>query len=169
MSQPFIGEIRMFGGNFPPLGWEFCEGQEIPIAENDPLWILIGTTYGGDGVTTFRLPDLRGRIPVHAGNGFVLGESPGTEQVTLTVNQLPPHSHPLSVSTTTATATTLAGNVAAQSQVAGVQVFFPSAPNQVLAASSVTPVGGSQPHNNMMPYLSISFIIATSGVFPTQD
>lgn len=168
MSQPFVGEIRMFGGNFAPVGWMFCEGQTLPIAENDTLFQLIGTTYGGDGQDTFNLPDLRGRLPLHMGNGFTIGETTGTEQVTVTVNQLPAHTHPLSASTGTATAITPAGNVVAQGTVAGVHVLFPAPPTQTLAASSTTPSGGSQPHNNMMPYACVSFIISLFGVFPTQ-
>ena len=102
MAQPYVGEIRMFAGNFAPAGWMFCEGQLLPISENETLFQLIGTTYGGDGESTFALPDLRGRIPIHQGNGFILAETGGAEEITLTVNQIPAHSHPLLASTTTA-------------------------------------------------------------------
>src|SRR4028118_1483110 len=111
MAQPYIGEIRMFAGNFPPLGWLFCEGQLLPISENEALFQLIGTTYGGDGESTFGLPDLRGRLPIHQGNGFVLAETGGAEEITLTVNQIPPHPHPLPASINPASGTAPSSNV----------------------------------------------------------
>src|SRR6478609_4262775 len=114
MAQPYVGEIRMFAGNFAPAGWMFCEGQLLPISENETLFQLIGTTYGGDGQSTFALPDLRGRIPLHQGNGFTLAETGGAETVTLTVNQIPAHSHPLLASLNTAGASAPAGNVVGQ-------------------------------------------------------
>src|SRR5688500_729032 len=106
MAQPYVGEVRMFAGNFAPAGWMFCEGQLLPISENETLFQLIGTTYGGDGESTFALPDLRGRIPIHQGNNFILAETGGAEEITLTVNQIPAHTHPLLASANTATQTT---------------------------------------------------------------
>ena len=115
MAQPYVGEVRMFGGNFAPAGWMFCEGQLLPISENETLFQLIGTTYGGDGESTFALPDLRGRIPIHQGNGFLLAETGGVEDVTLTFNQIPTHSHPFLGSTNTATSPQPANNVPGKS------------------------------------------------------
>src|SRR3954468_13707963 len=111
MSEPFVGEIRMFGGNFAPVGWAFCDGQLMPISENDVLFNLIGTTYGGDGQETFALPNLQSRVPIHQGSGYVIGEAGGTESVTLTVNQMPSHNHPLQVSTDTGAQISPGGNV----------------------------------------------------------
>lgn len=171
MSSPFIGEIRMFAGNFAPAGWMFCEGQLLPISENDALFTLIGTTYGGDGQSTFALPDLRGRLPVHAGQGpglsnRILAESSGAEEVTLTVNQIPAHSHPALGRDDTNV------SVAPQNMAVGhpVKNIYRSAPtlNAAMAAQSITPVGGSQPHTNLMPFLCINFIISLFGIFPSQ-
>ena len=162
----YIGEIRMFAGNFPPNGWEFCEGQLLPISENEPLFNLIGTTYGGDGQNTFALPDLRGRIPLHLGSGFILGETGGAETVTLTVNQIPSHSHPLSGTTSSAADANAANNVPAQAT-----GFFPYVnvdPSVNMAAASIGSVGGSQPHENFQPYLCVNFIISLYGQFPSQ-
>src|SRR5512145_1018561 len=111
MAQPYVGEIRMFGGNFAPAGWMFCEGQLLPISENETLFQLIGTTYGGDGESTFALPDLRGRIPIHQGNGFVLAETGGAEEITLTVSQIPAHSHPMLATQNPASGTAPSTNV----------------------------------------------------------
>jgi len=111
MAQPYVGEVRMFAGNFAPAGWMFCEGQLLPISENETLFNLIGTTYGGDGQSTFALPDLRGRLPIHVGSGVTLAETGGAEEITLTVNQLPAHSHPIAVSTDTAQQTSPNGKV----------------------------------------------------------
>src|SRR3954449_11195634 len=128
MAQPYVGEIRMFAGNFAPAGWMFCEGQLLPISENEILFQLIGTTYGGDGQSTFALPDLRGRIPLHFGNGFVLAETGGAESVTLTVNQIPAHSHALLATTSLGTATTPQDNLLAESSLI---TMFQSAPPTV--------------------------------------
>src|SRR4026209_1292197 len=114
MAQPYVGEIRMFAGNFAPAGWMFCEGQLLPISENETLFQLIGTTYGGDGQSTFALPDLRGRIPIHQGNGFILAETGGVEEITLTVNQIPAHSHPLLATTNNASTANAQNNVLAR-------------------------------------------------------
>jgi microcystin-dependent protein len=165
MAQPYVGEIRMFAGNFAPAGWMFCEGQLLPISENETLFNLIGTTYGGDGQSTFALPDLRGRVPLHQGNGFVLAETGGAEEITLTVNQIPAHSHPYLVSTALVNGSTPLNNVLGQS--ATFQMYIQQAPNAALAATAVGPVGGSQPHTNFQPYLCVDFIISLFGIFPS--
>ena len=167
MGQPFIGEIRMFGGNFAPLGWMLCGGQLLPIAENDTLFTLIGTTYGGDGQSTFALPDLRGRLPLHNGGNFTLGQNGGVEQVTLTVNQIAAHTHPLLASSDQVTTSNPGSNVLGAPLT--VTPFFAATPNLPLSPQSITPVGGSQPHSNFQPYLCINFIISLFGIFPTQN
>ncbi|MGH8533610.1 MAG: phage tail protein [Gammaproteobacteria bacterium] len=164
MAQPYVGEIRMFAGNFAPAGWMFCEGQLLPISENETLFNLIGTTYGGDGQSTFALPDLRGRIPIHQGNGSILAETGGAEQITLTVNQIPVHSHPLLASTGPASSNTPVGNVPAETTV--INLYIEDAPNSNLSPSAISLTGGSQPHTNFQPYLCINFIISLFGIFP---
>jgi microcystin-dependent protein len=166
MAQPFVGEIRMFAGNFAPAGWMFCEGQLLPISENETLFNLIGTTYGGDGESTFALPDLRGRVPVHMGNGFILAETGGAEEITLTVNQIPAHSHPLLGSATLGADVNPGNRVVAQSGTAGLFNFIDDVPNQNFAPAAIGPVGGSQPHTNFQPYLCVDFIISLFGIFP---
>jgi microcystin-dependent protein len=172
MSDPFVGEIRMFGGNFAPMGWAFCDGSLLAIIENETLFNLIGTTYGGDGQTTFALPDLRGRVPVHRGQGpglspRIQGEKGGTENVTLTAPQMPSHSHVLRASTAAATLGAPGGAVLAK---APVNVYGTAAATQPMAASGLTPSpGGSQPHSNMAPYLAISYIISLFGIFPSPN
>lgn len=166
MAQPYVGEIRMFGGNFAPAGWMFCEGQLLPISENETLFNLIGTTYGGDGQSTFALPDLRGRLPVHQGNGVVLAETGGAETVTLTVNQVPAHSHPFQASTNVSQDTSPAGKTVGQSGSA--LMYIQDATDTNMSPQAITSVGGSQPHNNFQPYLCISFIISLFGIFPSQ-
>ena len=166
MAQPYVGEIRMFGGNFAPAGWAFCAGQLLPITENETLFNLIGTTYGGDGQTTFALPDLRGRLPIHQGNGFVLAETGGAEQVTLTVSQIPVHTHPLMASASVGTVANPANAVPAQSP--SIAIYESDAPGAGLNAAAISPLGGSQPHNNFQPYLCVSFIISLFGIFPSQ-
>jgi len=172
MSNPYIGEIRMFAGNFAPAGWAFCDGQLLAIAENDALFALIGTTYGGDGQTTFALPDLRGRIPIHQGTGAgltprSLGESAGSENVTLTVNQLPVHPHAFLGTSSNASATNPANAVVAAPST--IDLYRPAtAPNTNLAPNALGPTGGSQPHDNLQPFLCISFIISLFGIFPSQ-
>jgi microcystin-dependent protein len=156
----------MFGGNFAPAGWMFCEGQLLPISENETLFQLIGTTYGGDGQSTFALPDLRGRIPIHQGNGFILAETGGAEEVTLTVNQIPVHSHPLLASTNIGNQSSPAGTVLAQSSAAS--LYLEDTPTANLAPNSIGSVGGSQPHTNFEPYLCVNFIISLFGLFPSQ-
>jgi microcystin-dependent protein len=165
MGVPYIGEIRMFAGNYEIAGWAYCNGQLMPISENDALFTLIGTTYGGDGQSTFALPDLRGRFPLHMGNGFTIGEAAGTEQETLTVNQLPNHTHALLGTTALAIEPSPAGNLVAEGT--QVQMFVEDAADQTLAAGAVGIVGGSQPHENMHPYLTVNFIISLFGEFPS--
>src|SRR5689334_13520637 len=144
MAQPYVGEIRMFAGNFAPAGWMFTEGQLLPISEYETLFNLIGTTYGGDGQSTFALPDLRGRLPMHFGNGFTLAETGGVETVTLTVSQIPAHSHTMIASTDPGNATGPGGNLLANP--VNTFPYFPSTPSVALNAQSMTSVGGSQPH-----------------------
>ena len=168
MAQPYVGEIRMFAGNFAPAGWMFCEGQLLPISEYETLFNLIGTTYGGDGQSTFALPDLRGRLPIHQGNGFILAETGGAEEITLTVNQIPAHSHPLLASTDLGNSADPGGAVLAQSTTAAVDLYLEDTPTVSLAANAVVPVGGSQPHDNFQPYLCVDFIISLFGIFPTH-
>src|SRR6187399_274642 len=151
MAQPYVGEIRMFAGNFAPAGWMFCEGQLLPISEYETLFNLIGTTYGGDGQSTFALPDMRGRLPIHQGQGsglsnYTLAQNGGVEQVTLTVNQIPQHTHPLLGSTTNSSSSDPSGNVGARMTVAAVFPYGTDAPLQPLSPSAIPPVGGSQPH-----------------------
>ena len=165
MAQPYVGEIRIFAGNFPPKGWRFCEGELLPIADNETLFQLIGTTYGGDGVSNFALPDLRGRIPVHQGTSYFLAEQGGVEQVTLTVNQIPAHTHPLLASTNISTQTSPTNNVLAQSTAA--DMYIEDVPNVSLAPNAIGPTGGSQPHTNFQPYLCLNYIISLFGIFPS--
>jgi microcystin-dependent protein len=154
----------MFAGNFAPAGWMFCEGQLLPISENETLFVLIGTTYGGDGESTFALPDLRGRIPIHQGNGFILAETGGVEQVTLTVSQIASHTHPLNATTSVANQSSPSNNLMAQSTAA--DLYIEDTATAGLASSAITPTGGSQPHTNFQPYLCVDFIISLFGIFP---
>ena len=165
MAQPYVGEIRMFAGNFAPAGWMFCEGQLLPISENETLFQLIGTTYGGDGQSTFALPDLRGRIPIHMGNGFILAETGGAEEITLTVQQIPAHSHPFLASNATAVNSNPTGNTVGNQTLA--QMYIEDVANTNLAPTAIGSVGGSQPHTNFQPYLCVNFIISLFGIFPS--
>ncbi|MEK6374815.1 MAG: tail fiber protein [Acidobacteriota bacterium] len=165
MAQPYVGEIRMFAGNFAPAGWMFCEGQLLPISENETLFNLIGTTYGGDGQSTFALPDLRGRIPIHMGNGFILAETGGAEEITLTVNQIAAHSHPLLGTTSIVNDANPANNVTGQTNTFDLYQSTPG--GQPMAPQSISTVGGSQPHTNFQPYLCVDFIISLFGIFPS--
>jgi len=165
MAQPYVGEIRMFAGNFAPAGWMFCEGQLLPIAENETLFNLIGTTYGGDGQSTFALPDLRGRVPLHFGNGFTLAETAGVETVTLTVAQIPAHSHPALATNNSQSGIFPGGALVAN----GPTIYITgSSPTATMAPQSVSSIGGNQPHNNFQPYLCVDFIISLFGIFPSQ-
>jgi microcystin-dependent protein len=165
MAQPYVGEIRMFGGNFAPAGWMFCEGQLLPISENETLFNLIGTTYGGDGQSTFALPDLRGRLPMHQGNGTVLAETGGVEQVTLSTQQIPIHTHPFLASAVSGTAISPFGNLPANTL--NIQLYINQPPDANMNANAIGPTGGSQPHNNFQPYLCVNFIISLFGIFPS--
>ena len=168
MAQPYIGEIRMFAGSFAPSGWAFCDGQLLPISENETLFQLIGTTYGGDGQETFALPDLQGRVPMHQGNGFVLGQKAGVETVTLTGAQLPIHTHAWLGSQDQGGQTNPPSNVVA-SIPGGGSVYIQDSASVALAQQSLMTVGGSQPHENMQPFLTISFIISLFGIFPQRN
>lgn len=173
MSSPYIGEIRMFAGSFAPAGWAMCQGQLMPIAQNDALFNLIGTTYGGDGQETFGLPDLQGRMPIHAGQGpgisqnYQIGEKAGVESVTLTTQAIPVHTHPFMASGDFAQNAQPQNGVFAQLN-AGSLYIAPADPLVTLNAAALAPRGGSQPHDNLMPYLTITFILSLFGVFPSQ-
>jgi len=174
----FLGEIRLFAGNFPPVGWAFCDGALLSIAQNDALFVLLGTTYGGDGQSTFALPDLRGRVPLHqgtlAGNNYVIGQQAGVESVTLTTSQIPAHNHSASASTALPPATGTGISLS------GPSAYVPAAPSKprfyapagsspvAMASQAIQPSGGNQPHNNLAPFLAVSFIIALEGIFPSQ-
>jgi microcystin-dependent protein len=171
-QQPFLGQIKIFAGNFAPLGWMFCNGQLLPISEYEALFNLIGTTYGGDGVTTFALPDLRGRVPVHVGQGqglssYVLGQSGGSETVALTVNEMPTHSHTFGVSAGQGNSDSPADRVPAEAE-DGIPAYAAS-PTGAMSPGAMKSSGGSQPHNNVKPYLSVNYIIAVEGIFPTPN
>jgi microcystin-dependent protein len=176
MSSPYVGEIRMFGGNFAPAGWAFCQGQLMPISENETLFNLIGTTYGGDGQSTFALPNLQSRVPVHVGPGFSQAQTGGAESVTLTTNQIPNHSHvPQATANPGGAAKSAPGNNVFADEVLGStptpMVFAYAAfdANQkALAPNAIGPSGGSQPHDNMLPFLCVNFIISLFGIFPSQ-
>lgn len=180
MTTPFLGEIRAFAGNFAPIGWGLCDGSVLSISENEALFLLIGTTYGGDGVSTFALPDLRGRVGMSQGQGpgltnRVLGESLGNEQVTLLSTQMPAHGHAYYASTSDAVATDPTSNVVATAVAAGgnPQLLYSNSGSQglpaVLDPHSVSASGNGLPHENMMPTLTMSYIIALSGIFPSQS
>lgn len=171
MSSPYIGEIRMFGGSFAPVGWALCQGQTIPISQNDTLFNLIGTTYGGDGQNTFDLPDLQGRVPVHQGQGpgisqqYVIGQEGGVEQVTLTTQQMPSHNHGFVASTSPANQQSPAPNL--YGYMTQATPYFAGTVDSAMNASMLQPQGGSQPHENMQPFLCVSFIISLYGIYPT--
>ena len=171
MPEPYVGEIRMFAGNFAPNGWMFCEGQTLPIAENEVLFQLIGTTYGGDGEETFNLPNLASRVPIHMGTGpdgttYQIGEMAGAESVTLTVQQIPIHNHPFLAASALGGLPTPEGNVLAK--LTNIDMFSGDTTDTAMSPASVGPAGGSQPHENCQPFLCINFIISLFGVFPSQ-
>jgi microcystin-dependent protein len=165
MAIPYVGEIRIFAGNFAPAGWMFCEGQLLPISENETLFQLIGTTYGGDGQSTFALPDLRGRLPVHFGSGFLLAETGGVEEVTLSIGQIPAHTHALLATTSIASDINPAGRIPGQAST--YDPYQTADANSPMAPQSITGMGGSQPHTNFQPYLCLNFIISLFGIFPS--
>jgi microcystin-dependent protein len=171
MAQPYVGEIRIFAGNFPPVGWMFCEGQLLPISENDVLFQLIGTTYGGDGEETFALPNMASRVPVHQGTGpdgvtYQMGEQFGVESVTLTTQQIPVHAHPALASNTTANNASPQNNLLATP--ATLRIYGAPPASTALTPNSIQPTGGSQPHENLQPYLCMNYIISLFGLFPSQ-
>jgi len=165
MATPFLGEVKIVSFNFPPKGWAFCNGQLLPINQNQALFSILGTTYGGDGRVNFALPDLRGRTPVYVGNGIVLGERSGEENHTLNTTEMPMHNHLVNATTTAA------------NQFDPTDLFMAKPTANIYAATNnliatgmqVTNTGGSQPHNNLQPYLVLNFIIALQGVFPSQN
>jgi microcystin-dependent protein len=170
MSTPYVGEIRMVGFNFSPVGWALCDGQLLAIAQNDVLFALIGTTYGGDGVNTFALPNLSGRIPIHMGSGSglsprVIGQSSGSESVTLISSQLPAHAHLAQAHSTIGSQSSPQNALWAASPSAS---YSTSAPSGAMSTSLIGPAGGSQPHANLMPFVAINFIISLFGIFPSQ-
>jgi microcystin-dependent protein len=168
MPDPFLGELALVPYTFAPKGWAFCNGQLLPINQNQALFALLGTTYGGDGKVTFALPDLRGRVPISSGQGpglenYSLGQTGGAERVTLTAAEMPQHSHALNVHSGKSLQTTPAGNVLANGS-----VYTSAAPNGAAAAHAVASAGSGQPHDNRQPYLTLNWIIALQGVWPTQ-
>ncbi len=173
MSQPFVGEIRLFGGNFAPVGWMLCQGQTLQISENDVLFNLIGTTYGGDGQQTFNLPNLQGRVPINMGqssgtSNYVIGEAAGVETVTLTTQQIPAHNHVPLANSGTGTTNNPANNVWA-AQPAYLQYNAAGSEDTNLRANAIQLTGGSQPHDNMIPYVAVNYIISLYGVYPSQN
>jgi microcystin-dependent protein len=165
MALPYVGEIRIFAGNFAPAGWMLCNGQLLPISENETLFQLIGTTYGGDGQITFGLPDLRGRVPLHQGSGFVLAQTGGQETVTLTAQEIPSHTHGAAAATGTGNSDSPAG---ANSWAAvATPLYSTAATNAQMNAGALSASGGNQPHANMSPYLTINYIISLFGIFPS--
>jgi microcystin-dependent protein len=177
MSEPFIGQIMMFAGNFAPRGWALCEGQVLSIAQNTALFSILGTTYGGNGQTTFALPDLRGRVPIQPGQGpglssYTLGQSAGVENVSLLISNIPAHNHPLEASTGAGDAPSPQNAVPAVTVDPNTQQplsSYNTSPNTTMAAASVGFAGGSQPHTNVQPYLCVNFIIALEGIFPSRS
>jgi len=172
MSEPFVGECRIVAFNFPPNGWLMCTGQALPISDNTALFQLIGTTYGGDGQQTFQIPDLQGRVPLHqgsfAGTPFVIGQRGGVETVTVTSQQMPTHNHPLFASSVSGNSNFPQNNTLAPA-VTQVYVSSPTPLRAMNQAAAITPAGGSQAHNNLQPYLTMTWVISLYGVFPTQN
>ncbi len=168
MAQPYIGEIRMMANNFATVGWQSCDGSLLPISENEALFQLIGTTYGGDGESTFAVPDLRGRVPMGVGGGETLADAAGVETVTLTNQQMPLHNHVMLGSTAQATSNTITNSVAATLLAAGdLSAYGTQQPYRAINNNAITPVGGSQPHENRQPFQTVNFIISLFGIFPS--
>jgi microcystin-dependent protein len=180
MSNPFVAEIRIFPFNFAPKGWAFCDGQLLPLSQNTALFSLLGTTYGGDGKSNFALPNMQGNAPMHPGQGpglslHDLGEMSGTETITLLESEIPPHSHSLAASPNQASAANPTSNTLAkgfwdtgQGQTGAVNLYSTQPPTVTLSGNAIGPAGGNQPHNNLMPYLTLNFCIALQGVFPAR-
>ncbi|HEX8071759.1 MAG TPA: tail fiber protein [Pyrinomonadaceae bacterium] len=166
MSTPFLGEIKIISWNFAQQGWAFCNGQQLPIAQNQALFSLFGTTYGGNGQTTFALPDLRGRTPIHFGNGFTLGERAGEQAHTLTTSEMPTHTHFAMGNNAGATVSSPLGNFWSNG---GDNIYAPSPANNLMRPGTIANVGGNQAHNNMTPYLVLNFMVALVGIFPSQN
>lgn len=169
MTDQYIGEIRMFGGRFAPVDWAFCNGQTLQISDYPPLFALIGTTYGGDGQTTFALPNLQGRLPLHQGQSYVLGQSAGSERITLAANQIPSHDHPFNAVSTMASTANPSGTLPAATGTAIYEAGSGGAPSTAMSQNSINSAGSGQAHDNMMPYLAVSFIIALNGLYPTPN
>ncbi|MCW2758588.1 MAG: tail collar protein [Nocardioidaceae bacterium] len=165
MSQPFIGEIKLVSFNFPPRGWAFCNGQLLPINQNQALFSILGTMYGGDGQTTFALPNLKGRTMIHAGNGYVQGQNGGAESHTLTINEMPQHVHPPVATTARATTGDPTNAIWATTPTAA----YAPAPNGLMADTATADSGGSQPHENRPPFLVLNYVIALVGIFPSRN
>ena len=168
MSQPYIGEIRLVAYSFAPNGWEFCNGQLQSIADNDALFAIIGTTYGGDGVTTFALPNLQGRVPIHSGTGFTIGQIGGETDHTLKANELASHSHPVEAVLAAGNAASPIGTLSAVGPTGLGNVYGPPTALSPMKAGAIGNAGGSQPHSNMQPYLTLNYIISLFGVFPSR-
>jgi len=164
MSQPYVGEIRLVGFNFAPVGWAFCDGQLMSIAENDTLYNLIGTTYGGDGQNTFGLPNLQGRVPIHVGGSYVIGQEGGAEQITLTVDNMANHSHVV-FTAASANSTSPVGHYPA---VAANNVYISGAASTKFESAAIGPAGSGLPHENRQPFLALNYIISLFGVYPSQ-
>lgn len=167
MSEPYLAEIRIISFNFPPKGWAFCNGQLLPINQNQALFSLLGTTYGGNGSTNFALPDLRGRVPIHFGNSASLGERAGEESHTLINNEMPGHTHP--VGAVANPATLLSSPVSNLWATSGTYTIFGASPNVSMAAAIISPAGSTQPHQNLPPYLTVNFVICLAGIFPSRS
>jgi len=169
MAEPFLAEIRIVSFNYPPKGWAFCNGQLLPINQNQALFSLLGTTYGGDGRVTFGLPNLQGRVPIHVGPADALGELGGAETVTLAASELPAHAHVALADAGVAISASPAGNLLAKKPRFGADVYTGPSDLTPLSAASVGPAGGGQPHWNMQPYLALNFVIALQGIYPSRN
>jgi microcystin-dependent protein len=165
MSEPFLGEIKVISWNFPPKGWAFCNGQLLPINQNQALFSILGTTYGGDGRTTFALPNLQGRSPLHVGSGIILGEAGGETAHTINISEMPAHNHIPVGNSAAASASSASGNLWAS---VGNNPYDPT-PDTAMNPACISATGGSQPHENMSPYLVLNFVIALQGIFPSQN
>ncbi|ULH17532.1 tail fiber protein (plasmid) [Deinococcus sp. KNUC1210] len=168
MAQPYVGEIRIFAGNFAPVGWLFCQGQSVAISDYDVLFNLIGTTYGGDGEENFNLPNLQSRVPMHYGNGFQVGQMAGEEQVTLSSQQMPAHTHSLMATTNAGSSASPSGSVLAQTS-GGITLYYESQATDAMHSEAIFPAGNSQPHTNIQPYLCLNFIISMYGIYPSPS
>ncbi len=174
MANPYLGEIRMFAGNFAIAGWALCNGQLLPINQNQALFSILGTTFGGDGVTNFALPNLQGRVPIHAGQGaglssYILGEETGSESVTLSVNQMPAHSHPVACNTGGGNQASPAGNLPAVESTGTSLDYSNAPPDGTMSSAMNESTGGSQPHSNIQPVLCVNFLIALQGIYPSRN